>query len=75
MGKACSQNFSPDGRRLVGWASDAGTEIRVWNTERWQNERVLEVEDAETAWGIFGAGSETVFSVGFQSSGRQAAPG
>ena len=72
-GKACSQNFSPDGRRLVGWASDAGTEIRVWDAERWQNERVLEVEDAETAWGLFGADSGTIFSVGFQYSGRQTA--
>ena len=73
-GKACSQNFSPDGRRLVGWASDAGTEIRVWNTERWQNQRVFEVENVETAWGVFGADSGTVFSVGFQPSGGQAPP-
>ena len=68
-GKAISQNFSPDGRHLVGWASDAGNEIRIWNTERWQNERVLHVEDAGMAWGVFGADSETVFSVGFQFSG------
>lgn len=50
---AFGYSFSDDGRRLLGGAYKAGGQLRVWETEGWQVERVLE---APKLPGLFGYG-------------------
>jgi WD40 repeat protein len=59
--------FSPDGRHLVGSANLP--EVRVWETEGWQTERVLQVPGVPEAVGFFEPGSETVLTVSLPGIG------
>jgi WD40 repeat protein len=55
--------FPPDGRRLL---AGVGPEIAIWETERWQTERVLSVPGATGAGGYFEPSGESVLTLGWQ---------
>ena len=68
-GMAVFHEFSPDSRLLVGWASDAGPEFRIWDVESGQTVRIIEVPNVSLAGGIFDGDGQTILSTGFQDSG------
>ncbi len=59
--------FSPDGRHLIGSAGLPA--VRIWETEGWQTERVLQVPGVPEAVGFFEPGSEAVVTVSLPGLG------
>jgi len=67
---ALTQSFSHDGRRLVSRAFQGGGQIRVWETDGWQVEHVLEAPElpdlTESFYGVFDRSDANVLSMRFQ---------
>ena len=72
------QSFSQDARRLVGGAWKAGRQLRVWETDGWQVDRILEAPDLPDlngfSYGILDRSGANVLSMFFQGKTVGAPP-
>ena len=76
-----SPSFSPDGTLLVSDAHNAGGEIRVWETEGWQLERILKppepeellvtADDFSLQSGVAGADQDSILTTVFRFDGAE----
>ena len=73
-GIAAFQSFSPDSDHLVGWASGAGPEVRVWNTREWGVEKIFEIPEVWGGYGWFDLGGRDLVTTGIQVEFGKAGP-